>query len=429
MLRARQRAGVRRVLTIEGPVTWIAGALYVVVGRWLVATRARATAAAFAVLNVAAVSAFFLSWAGHIVVPVAVVYLSLVLAQYVALRVETRTDGRFPWVAFLLPITALVVARWMPVSVLARFGVVIRAAIEQTPAATLASYLVGLSYLAFRTSHLVLDVRNGVVPPPNVWEYLGFAFFAPTLAVGPINPYSNYRRAFAEGDRPDIPSSRALMRVVVGLVKFKFLGPLCDQLAYSGLLLDTHPHHWIDLPVAAVAYYLYLYCNFSGACDVAIGVAGLIGIPVAENFDRPFAARNVRDFWNRWHITLTNYMRDVVFSPLSRWLVRVGGAARANHAIAVAIVVVFLLVGVWHGVGWNYLAFGALHALGVTVNHYYGIALKRRLGKERFAAYGRSPWIRAAAVSLTFVYIAGTLFVFANSPDAMHRIFTSLRSN
>lgn len=416
-------------MTIAGPVTWVAGALYVGAGRWLVATRTRVTAAAFAILNVAVASAFFFSWGGHIVVPVVVVYLSLVLAQYVSLHFETRADGRFPWLAFLLPIAGLIAARWLPVGVLARFGVVMRAAIGETPHAALASYLVGLSYLAFRTSHLVLDVRNGIVPKPTVWEYFGFAFFAPTLPVGPINPYSNYRRAFAEDDRPGIAASDALVRVVVGAVKFKFLGPLCDQLAYSGLLLDTHPHHWIDLPVAAVAYYLYLYCNFSGACDIAIGVAGLMRIPVAENFDHPFAARNVRDFWNRWHITLTAYMRDVVFSPLSRWLVRVGGAARANHAIAAAIVVVFLLVGVWHGTGWNYLAFGALHALGVTVNHYYGIALKHRLGKERFAAYAGSPWIRAAAVSLTFVYVAGTLFVFANSPDAMRRIFTSLRAN
>ena len=101
-----------------------------------------------------------------------------------------------------------------------------------------------------------------------------------------------------------------------------------------------------------VFYYLYLYCNFSGYCDMAIGAAGLIGIPVAENFNNPFAARNVKDFWNRWHITLSSYMRDVVFAPLSKNLVRAMGPAYANHAIALTITVVFLLVGVWHGVGW-----------------------------------------------------------------------------
>ena len=112
------------------------------------------------------------------------------------------------------------------------------------------------------------------------------------------------------------------MRVLVGAVKFKFFGPLLNQLTYSGLLLDGHPHLWVDLPIAAVAYYLYLYCNFSGFCDIAIGGAGLMGIPVAENFANPFAARNMKDYWNRWHITLSLYMRDVVFSPLSKALVR-----------------------------------------------------------------------------------------------------------
>ena len=160
---------------------------------------------------------------------------------------------------------------------------------------------------------------------------------------------------------------------------------------------------------------------------MAIGAAGLMGIPVLENFDNPFAARNVKDFWNRWHMTLSAWMRDVVFSPLSKFMVRTMGPAQANHAIALTITVVFLLVGIWHGVGWNYAAFGAAHALGVATNHYYAIFLKKRLGRDGFKAYNENPWIRAVAVGLTFCYVAASLFLFANTIPDMTYIFHALR--
>ena len=285
--------------------------------------------------------------------------------------------------------------------------------------------MVGISYLAFRCSRLVLEVRNGVAKKPNFLEYLNFAFFLPTMPVGPINTYANFRRGFA--GPYEVPVSRAALRILVGAVKYQFLGGLCNQLTYSGLLLDSHPHHWMDLPVAVLFFYLYLYCNFSGFCDMAIGAAGLIGVPVPENFDNPFAARNVRDFWNRWHITLSTWMRDVVFAPLSKFFARLFGPAHINHAIALTIVVVFLLIGIWHGVGWNFAAYGAAHALGVVVNHYYTIGLKKWLGREGFKAYNSNPWIRAVAVALTFCYCAASLFLFANTFPGMKEILSLMR--
>jgi D-alanyl-lipoteichoic acid acyltransferase DltB (MBOAT superfamily) len=286
--------------------------------------------------------------------------------------------------------------------------------------------MIGLSYLVFRCSRLVIEVRNNSAPMPGFLEYFNFAFFLPTMPVGPINTYANFRRGF-EPQAYIVPVGRALLRILVGAVKYEFLGNLCDQLSYSGWLLNDRPHPWLDLPVAMVFYYLYLYCNFSGFCDMAIGAAALIGIPVPENFDNPFAARNVKDFWNRWHITLSTWMRDIIFSPLSKYLVGKFGIARADHAIALTITIVFRLVGAWHGVGLNYAAFGAAHALGVVVNHYYTLWLKRKLGREKFKAYNDSRLIRACAVALTFMYIAASFFLFANTIPQMKAIFAALR--
>jgi D-alanyl-lipoteichoic acid acyltransferase DltB (MBOAT superfamily) len=160
---------------------------------------------------------------------------------------------------------------------------------------------------------------------------------------------------------------------------------------------------------------------------MAIGAAGLIGIPVAENFDNPLAARNVREFWNRWHITLSTYMRDVVFAPLSKSLARVFGPANVNHAIALTIFIVFLLIGIWHGVGWNFAVFGAVHGIAVVTNHYYTLGLKRWLGRDGFKAYNANPLIRAVAVTITFCYCAASLLFFANNFTELKSLFSALQ--
>jgi D-alanyl-lipoteichoic acid acyltransferase DltB (MBOAT superfamily) len=378
--------------------------------------------AAFALLNLAGFYWFcLLDSSEHFKVAYGV-YVILVLVQYLMLRLFSEKPGGLPWLAFFTPIAMLVLVRYFPHTLTTVFNL---SSPRKLEANTIIA-LIGISYLAFRNSLLILEIRNGKVKRPSFWRFLGYSFFVPTMPVGPINPYSNFCSAF-ETPRPEIPVGRAVMRIIVGMVKYQFLGSLCNRLTYDGLLHDDHPHHWLDLPVAMLFYYLYLYCNFSGFCDMAIGAAGLMGIPVAENFDNPFAARNVKDFWNRWHITLSTWMRDVVFSPLSKYLVEKMGIARADHAIALTIVLVFLLVGVWHGVGWNYAAFGAMHAFGVVGNHYYTIWLKKKLGREKFKAYNENRLIRVCAAALTFTYIMASFFLFANTFSEMKDIFYSLR--
>jgi len=349
-----------------------------------------------------------------------IVYLALIFFQYIMLRAFAEKEGGKPWLAFFTPIAGLIVFHYIPGSVYVGLGRLLGEKWFGIP------NLVGLSYLAFRSSRLVLEVRNGSVKMPTIWEYLNFCFFLPTMPVGPINSYANYRRGF-EIQPPDFPIGTCALRILIGFVKFEFLSALCTQLGYSSLLLDDHFHHWIDLPVAILFYYLYLYCNFSGFCDMAIGAAGLIGIPVPENFNNPFAARNVKDFWNRWHMTLSHYMRDVVFSPLSKFFAHLLGHKLVDHAIALTIVVVFLLVGIWHGAGWNFAAYGAVHALGVVTNHYYTIGLKKWLGRDGMRAYNANPWIHAVAVVLTFCYCAASLIFFANTFPEIGEIFSMMR--
>ncbi len=347
----------------------------------------------------------------------------LVLMQFVVFRLFSDSKGWLFWLAFFCPLAILIGTRYLPWTAWLAFSTTV---LKLTKVYVNFPVIVGVSYLSFRCSRLVLEVRNGAVEKPGLWQYLGFAFFVPIIPLGPINTYANHRRGF-EVAPWDVPVGRAALRVLVGLVKYEFLGGICNQLSYENYLLNGHPHHWIDLPIAMSFYYLYLYLNFSGFCDMAIGAAALIGIPVLENFDNPLGARNMKEFWNRWHITLSQWMRDIVFAPLSKFLAGVMGPANVNHAIALSIFVVFLLIGIWHGVGWNFVLFGFFNALGVIANLYYTLGLKKWLGRERFKAYNENRWIHALAVAATFCYFAATLLFFANTVTQIKDIWDILR--
>ena len=180
------------------------------------------------------------------------IYFLLIIGLFLTLKCFAEKEGAWSWIAFFAPLSALILFRFMP------------GALDQTVWKNEGALpgLVGISYLAFRCSRLVLEVRNGAAKKPNFFQYVNFAFFLPTMSVGPINSYANYRRGF-EAEPYEVPLGRAALRFLVGAVKYEFLGGLCNQLTYSNLLRDGQPHPWIDLPVAMLFYYLYLYLNFS----------------------------------------------------------------------------------------------------------------------------------------------------------------------
>lgn len=356
--------------------------------------------------------------ARHLVL-IALYVAAIAVAFYLTRHLAYR-KGALPWIAFFYPITLLVIYRyfdfgWKPV--VDALG---------WPDWVITATIIGLSYMAFRLSYLVLEVRNGSVEMPSLGSYLGFAFFIPTLVIGPISTYATHSESIGSmGDRP-VELGRSLLRIVVGLTKFLFLANLANQLSYSGIFLDGKPHGLFDLGVAMVFYYLYLYLNFSGFCDMGIGVAGLIGIKVKENFNNPFIAKNVKEFWNRWHITLSEYTRDVIFAPVSKSLIKKLGPRYSNLSISVGILCVFLTIGIWHGVGIMFILFGLVHAVGVVANHYYTIRMKRALGPERYKAYNENSIVNAVATVLTFLYVAASFSLFANSYSSLGIIWRAI---
>jgi D-alanyl-lipoteichoic acid acyltransferase DltB (MBOAT superfamily) len=259
---------------------------------------------------------------------------------------------------------------------------------------------VGISYVTFRLVSYVLDVGWGRCEPArDVTAFIAYAAFFPHLTSGPIQRWGE----FEEGARLSPPTYEALsagMRLVLlGLVK-KFvvanrLGLLVDPAFAAPQRLSS----WVAL-AAIYAFPLQLYFDFSGLTDVARGVSALLGIPAPPNFDRPFLARSVQEFWTRWHMSLTRWLRDYLFTPVHLAL-RSSGV----FGLMAAITVNMLAVGLWHGLTWTFAVFGVLNAAYVAVPAW------RRARSSKRPKPSSSPWAVASDVLVTF-HLMALAFVF-----------------
>jgi len=279
--------------------------------------------------------------------------------------------------------------------------------------------VVGLSYVFFRVLHLVIDAHDGTLPGKiDPVSYLNFSLNFASLVSGPIQRYQDYHRM--ERDPPSlgvISAGRAIERIVVGFCKVAVLSVLLHavQTEAWGNMVHAVPL----LPrvgwgaIVAAAYPLYLYANFSGYTDFVIGAARFTGIMLPENFDRPFTAENFINFWSRWHITLSSWLKTYVYSPSLMALARRFPSRRVEPWLAVlAFFVTFFLVGVWHGRTSAFIVFGILQGGGVAGNKLYQIEMARRLGRTRYRALCANTAYRAFARGLTFAWFTFTLFWF-----------------
>jgi D-alanyl-lipoteichoic acid acyltransferase DltB (MBOAT superfamily) len=273
----------------------------------------------------------------------------------------------------------------------------------------------GISFFTFTQIAFLVDTWQGKVKEYNFVHYCLFVTYFPHLIAGPIMHHAEMMPQFA---RPAIYRMQAenvavgLTIFVIGLVKkviladgiAPFVGPIFD-LPKSGIQ-PTFLEAWCGV----TAYSLQLYFDFSGYSDMAIGLSRLFGVKLPLNFHSPYQAANIAELWQRWHMTLTRFLREYVYVPL-------GGHRKSALRRYVSVLVTMVLCGAWHGAGWTYLLFGALQGIYLSVNQAWR-TLRRRLagGKPRSTRWGR-----VVACLLTFAAWLVGLAVFRSQTvsDAM----------
>ncbi|MFZ5890115.1 MAG: MBOAT family O-acyltransferase [Myxococcota bacterium] len=225
---------------------------------------------------------------------------------------------------------------------------------------------IGISFFTFESMSYVIDVYRGDIEPhPSYLEYLTFVAFFPHLVAGPIVRPRDLLPQLARTARFSAElGAEGLFLIALGLVKKVAIG---DYLALN--LVDRvfdAPLRYSSLEcyLAVVSYALQIYCDFSGYTDIAIGSALLLGVRFPKNFDAPYTAHSIVDFWRRWHISLSTWLRDYLYISL-------GGNRHGRARTYLNLILTMLLGGLWHGANWTFVAWGALHGAALAATRAF----------------------------------------------------------
>ena len=258
--------------------------------------------------------------------------------------------------------------------------------------------IIGYSYVALRIVEVLRAVFEARLPAPGPVATVNYLLPFHMLAAGPIQSYDDYVRHADDQFEPSPETVlRGVERVASGLFKKLVLAHLLQSLFLTNFETGG-AYALLEMQVALV----WLFLDFSAYSDIAVGIGTLLGVATPENFNRPLLARNLIDFWERWHISLSLFIRRNVFIPLQMFLMRQNDASTPLLSAIIAIGISFLLCGLWHGLGVGYLIWGALQAGGLIVARVYGHVLQKRLGKRGVQRYLENPWFRVAGIFLTF---------------------------
>lgn len=266
---------------------------------------------------------------------------------------------------------------------------------------------VGFSYVLLRLVDVARAVVEGAHPAPSLVATVNYLVPFHMLAAGPIQSFDQFVAGTPAPRAPDFAQVlTGVERVVAGLFKKYVLAFTIEKLLLTGFHADG-PYFLLEVQV----YFLWLYLDFSAYSDIAVGLGALLGIATPENFNRPYLARNLMDFWERWHISLSQWIRRHLFLPLQLALARRAGGRHPLLPASVAFTLAFLLCGLWHGLTVRFLLWGALHAVALVTVNAWRFLLQRRLGSRGLKTYLENRLVRAAAVVVTYEYVAFSLLL------------------
>jgi alginate O-acetyltransferase complex protein AlgI len=280
----------------------------------------------------------------------------------------------------------------------------------------------GLSFITFRSLSYVIDVyRGNIRPTRRYFDYLAFVAFFPTVIAGPVVRAADLLPQFRT--RPELTSeqgTRAIFLIMLGLFKKIAIADFLGNNLVDRVFDQPQLYSSLETLAAIYGYALQIYCDFSGYSDIAIGSALLLGFKLPLNFDAPYRARDLRDFWRRWHITLSTWLFDYVF-------VSIGGLRKRRFNLYRNLVLTFLVGGLWHGAAWTFVIWGGLHGLGLSLNHWWAARKRSSKSAGRSSLHLPHWWSKAIGVFVTFHFVCLTWVVFrAESLASAWQVFRRL---
>lgn len=275
---------------------------------------------------------------------------------------------------------------------------------------------IGISFFTFQKLSYLVDVHRGTAQPArNAADYLLYVVLFPQLIAGPIVRYHDVARQLVEREYARERFFTGILRFCQGLGKKVLVANTMAEVADAafGAAPASLSCGWAWLGVLAYAFQIYF--DFSGYSDMAIGLGRLLGIEFLENFNRPYISRSITEFWRRWHISLSNWMREYLYIPL-------GGNRKGGARTYINLWLVFLISGFWHGAAWNFVAWGAFHGFFLCLDKLF-----RNTRLARVPAWAGIPvtfvlvlvsWVlfRAESLAQAVAYLGRMADVFSAAP-------------
>ncbi len=272
----------------------------------------------------------------------------------------------------------------------------------------------GISYLTFRAVGTVIETRDGMIKSISLWKFIRFILFMPTITSGPIDRYRRF-----EKDYQKVPDRDKYLGLVNKGIFYLFLGflykfvigyffgqrfyPLFERLA----LTDSSPFSWHMLGVMYM-YGFYLFFDFAGYSLFAVAISYFMGVQTPMNFKHPFKSKNIKEFWNRWHISLSFWFRDYIFMRFVFMATKKRWFKNRNALSSTAYMLNMVLMGFWHGITWYYILYGFLHGIALVVNDWW-----LRYKRKHLPNLPHNRLTTGIAIFVTFNFVMFTFLIFS----------------
>ncbi|PAY53583.1 D-alanyl-lipoteichoic acid biosynthesis protein DltB [Ligilactobacillus salivarius] len=275
----------------------------------------------------------------------------------------------------------------------------------------------GISYLTFKAVQTVMEIRDGVIKDFNPWFFLNFLAFFPTISSGPIDRYKRYKK-----DYYSVPNKEKYIQLLEKGLHYIFLGFLYDfMLSYffgtvllPGIKREVIASTGVSLALVEYMYVysMYLFFNFAGYSLFAVGTSYFMGIETPMNFNQPFKSKNIKEFWNRWHMTLSFWFRDYVYMRLVFFFMKKKVFKNPKTTANITYILNMLLMGFWHGETWYYILYGFIHGVALVVNDWW-LGYK----KKHKDVVPHNKFTELFAIFITFNFVCFTFLIFSGILD------------
>lgn len=280
-------------------------------------------------------------------------------------------------------------------------------------------YFLGYSYLTFKSVQVLMEIRDGLIKEIRLQDYVQFLIFFPTITSGPIDRFRRFQKELVQ------PPTRErylellsegihkiflgfLYKFIIGYVLGSQLLPLIQDKAVN------QGFYWLGSLGYMYTYSFYLFFDFAGYSLFAVGTSYLLGYETPMNFNKPFLSPNIKEFWNRWHMSLSFWFRDYVYMRLMFTLIKKKVFKSKIVASNVGYFALFIIMGLWHGLTWYYLVYGLFHATLICLNDAW-----IRYKKKHKDSLPSNQWTKAFSIFLTFHAVCFSLLIFSGYFDIL----------